>query len=180
MFPIINIGPFAIQAAGFIQLLSLSIGLALTKKFANATGTNGEVIENSILIGLVAGLIGARIGFLLQNTSVFLNNPLSIFALTPAMLEINFGLLIGILAVIIIAQKHNLPLWPTLDTLSPLVVLLIAGLHLANFATGDAYGLPTDLPWGINLWEAIRHPVQIYTIIPVSYTHLTLPTKRIV
>jgi 2-amino-4-hydroxy-6-hydroxymethyldihydropteridine diphosphokinase len=39
------------------------------------------------------------------------------------------------------------------------------GIHLSNYANGNAYGLPTDLPWGIQLWNAVRHPVQLYAVI---------------
>jgi phosphatidylglycerol---prolipoprotein diacylglyceryl transferase len=164
MFPIINIGPVAIQATGLILLLSLLIGTWLTGKFSEALGTNSDVIENSILIGLLAGILGARIGFMLENPSIFLNNPLSLLSLTPSMLNGNFGILTGGLAAFIIAQKKNLPIWPTLDTLSPLIIVVMAGLHLANFANGNAYGLPTELPWGIELWNASRHPVQLYAL----------------
>jgi phosphatidylglycerol---prolipoprotein diacylglyceryl transferase len=164
MFPIINIGPVAIQSTGLILLLSLLLGTWLTGKFSEALGTNSEVIENSILIGLLAGILGARIGFMLQNPSIFLNNPLSLLSLTPSMLNVNFGILTGSLAAFIVAQKKNLPIWPTLDTLSPLIILVMAGLHLANFANGNAYGLPTELPWGIELWNAPRHPVQLYAL----------------
>jgi phosphatidylglycerol---prolipoprotein diacylglyceryl transferase len=164
MFPIITIGPVAIQSTGLILLLSLLLGTWLTGKFSEALGTNSEVIENSILIGLLAGILGARIGFMLQNPSIFLNNPLSLLSLTPSMLNVNFGILTGSLAAFIVAQKKNLPIWPTLDTLSPLIILVMTGLHLANFANGNAYGLPTELPWGIELWNAPRHPVQLYAL----------------
>lgn len=168
MFPIINIGPFAIQAAGLILLISLFIGTWLTGKFALSLGTNAEVIENSILIALVTGLLSARIGFMLQNPAVFMNNPLSLLSLTPSMLDASFGILVGILIAFIIAQKKHLPLWPTLDTLTPLFLLMFAGYHLANYANGAAYGLPTSLPWGVSLWNAIRHPVQLYALLPTT------------
>jgi len=165
MFPIINIGPIAIQAPGIILLLSLFIGFWFVSKFARKIGTAGEVIENCILIGLTTGILSARIGFMLQNPSIFLDNPLSLFSLTPSMLNPGFGLLIGVLIALILAQKQHVPLWPTLDTLSPLFLWLFAGMHLANLANGTAYGLPTELPWGIELWQAIRHPVQLYILI---------------
>ena len=46
MFPIIDIGPIAIQADGLVLLVSIFIGLWLTGKFAVKIGTAGEVIEN--------------------------------------------------------------------------------------------------------------------------------------
>lgn len=165
MFPIINIGPLAVQAAGFILLLSVFIGTWLTGKLALNLGTNADRIENSILVGLLAGIIGARVGFLLINPSVLASNPLSLFSLTPSMLDTSFGVLVGVLTAFAIAQKKHLPLWPTLDTLTPFFVLVFMGIHLANYANGNAYGIPTELPWGVELWNALRHPVQLYAFL---------------
>ena len=177
MFPVINIGPAAVQAAGLILLLSFMIGTWLTDRFSQKIGTNDEAIDNAILIGLVSGILGARLGFMLQNPGVFLNNPLSILSLTPSMLNASFGLLVGTLSAIIFAQKKHLPLWPTLDTLSPLFVLLFMGVHLANFANGNAFGLPTDLPWAVQLWNALRHPVQLYAVILAALLFIWIITQ---
>lgn len=168
MFPVIDVGPVAVQAAGLILLLSLWIGLWLTGKLSANLGTNGDAIETGILYGLLAGVLGARLGFLIQNPSVFMNNPLSLVSLTPAMLDGSFGLLTTALTLVIIFQKKHLPLWPTLDTLSPLVIMLFAGVHLADYANGNNFGLSTTLPWGVSLWNAIRHPVQLYTLLLIS------------
>jgi 2-amino-4-hydroxy-6-hydroxymethyldihydropteridine diphosphokinase len=165
MFPIINIGPIAIQAAGAFLLVSAWFGIWLTKKFAASLGTNGEVIENTFLVSLLTGVAGARLGFLLQNPSVLSNNPLSIFALTPTMLNISFGILVSTITILVMSQKYHLPLWPSLDTITPFVLFLFIGINLANLANGDQYGLAASLPWGITLWGAERHPLQIYTLI---------------
>ena len=165
MFPVIDLGPFAIQAPGLILILSLLIGTWLTGKLAATLGTNGESIENSFLIALIAGILSARIGFHLQNPSIFVENPLSLFSLTPTMLNANFGILVAVLAAFIVAQNNHLPLWPTLDTLTPLILLIFMGVNLANFASGDAFGLPTSLPWGVRLWGEVRHPVQLYALL---------------
>jgi phosphatidylglycerol---prolipoprotein diacylglyceryl transferase len=165
MFPIINIGPLAVQAAGLLLLVSFFLGSWLSGKFAKALTTNADAIENSILFGLIAGILGARIGFMLIYPQVLISNPLNLVSLTPSMLDASFGVLVGILTALIIAQKKHLPLWPTLDTLAPFFILIFTGIHLANYANGEAYGLPTQLPWGIQLWNAVRHPVQLYALI---------------
>lgn len=165
MFPVIDLGPVAIQAAGLLLILSIWLGLSLTGRLATHLGTHGDAIENGILLGFLAGIVAARIGFLLTNTSILLENPLSIVSLTPSMLDANFGILTGLLVVFILYQRKNLPLWPTLDTLSPLWIFAYVGFQLANLADGNAYGLPTDLPWGVVLWNSPRHPVQIYALI---------------
>lgn len=165
MFPVIDLGPLAIQAAGLLLILSLWLGLWLSGKFAAQLGTNGDVIENGLMFGFLAGIAAARIGFVLTNPAILTENPLSILSLTPSMLDANFGLLAGLLVLLIIFQRKHLPLWPTLDTLSPLFILAFAGVQLANLADGNAYGLPADLPWSVYLWNADRHPVQIYALI---------------
>ena len=62
--------------------------------------------------------------------------------------------------------------------------------RLANFINGELYGRVTNNPIGIifpNGGPFPRHPSQLYEAlfeglilfsIPVSYTHLTLPTNR--
>jgi 2-amino-4-hydroxy-6-hydroxymethyldihydropteridine diphosphokinase len=165
MFPIINLGPLALQAAGFFLLVSLFIGTWLTSKLASGIGANADAIETSILVGLLAGILGARIGFFLKNPALFMNDPFSLFSLTPSMLDASFGILVGVLTAVIIAQNKHLPLWPTMDALTPLFIAVFCGIHLANYANGNAFGLPTSLPWGIELWGTLRHPVQLYAVI---------------
>jgi 2-amino-4-hydroxy-6-hydroxymethyldihydropteridine diphosphokinase len=165
MFPVIDLGPFAIQAGGFILILSFWLGIVLTSKYAKSLGTNDEVIENSLLYGLLGGILSARVGFFLQNPDLFIANPLDLFSLTPSMLDQSFGLLIGILIIFIISQKNHLPLWPTLDTLTPFLLILFTGIQIRNFATGNEFGLVAEIPWSIYLWGAMRHPVQIYSIL---------------
>ena len=165
MFPVIDIGPLAIQAAGLLLILSIWLGLWLSGKLATHLGTNGDVIENGIMTAFLVGIVTARIGFALTNPTILKEDPLSLLSLSPSMLDANFGLLAGLLVLLITYQKQHLPLWPTLDTLSPLFILAFTGVQLANLANGNAYGLPADLPWGVDLWNAQRHPVQIYTLI---------------
>ena len=115
MFPVIDIGPVAVQAAGLILLLSLWIGIWLSGNLAKSLGTNGDVIENGILYGLLAGILGARIGFLIQNPAIFVDNPLSLLSLTPSMLDSSFGVLTAALTLIIDLSKRSTfpcgPLW---------------------------------------------------------------------
>ena len=165
MFPVIDLGPLAIQAAGLLLILSLWLGLWLSGKFAANLGTNGDAIENGLMMAFLIGVVAARVGFLLTNPAILADDPLAIVSLTPSMLDANFGLLAGAIVLLITFQRKHLPLWPTLDTLSPLLIFVFIGLQLANLANGNAYGLPTDLPWSVSLWNADRHPVQIYALI---------------
>ena len=34
--------------------------------------------------------------------------------------------------------------------------------RLGAFFNGTGFGEPTTLPWGVTVWDAVRHPVQLY------------------
>ena len=165
MFPILEIGPLAIQSVGFFLLMSITVGFLLSSKFSEKLGTYNENIENGLLIIFGVFLISARLGYILQNPATFIENPGQIISLSTTTLNISFGILVSVITTVTLAQRNHLPLLPTLDTFTPLLILLFIGLHLANLANGDAFGLPTQLPWGVELWGAKRHPVQIYALV---------------
>jgi phosphatidylglycerol:prolipoprotein diacylglycerol transferase len=56
--------------------------------------------------------------------------------------------------------------------------MLSIGLGLGHLAAGTAFGKETDLPWGINLWNATRHPTQIYETLASILTFILLWLKK--
>jgi phosphatidylglycerol:prolipoprotein diacylglycerol transferase len=63
---------------------------------------------------------------------------------------------------VIYGQRHGLLLWNTLDALTPYFSILSIGIGLSHLAAGTAFGMETNVIWGIDLWNATRHPTQIY------------------
>jgi phosphatidylglycerol:prolipoprotein diacylglycerol transferase len=103
--------------------------------------------------------------FVLSNFSAFLQSPLSIFSPNPDLFDPTSGLVTAVLVGLIYGQRQKLQLWGTLDALTPIFAALAIGLSLAHLAAGTAFGSPTTLPWGIDLWNATRHPSQVYELI---------------
>jgi len=165
MFPVIQLGPMALQAPGLILLGGLWIGLMISERWANRFGVKPNQLYNIVFVALIAGVIGARLSYALQNWDAFLASPLSLFSLLPSLFDPVGGLAVGLLAALIYGSRHQIPLWPALDALTPLGAVMIIALGLANLASGAGFGSVTELPWGIDLWGASRHPTQIYQII---------------
>jgi phosphatidylglycerol---prolipoprotein diacylglyceryl transferase len=165
MFPVIRIGPLSLQAPGLMLLLSLWIGITLVEKSAKAYKVSAEKLSNLILLALVAGILGARIAYIAQFPQVFAGNLLNIFSLNPGLLDITGGIATAIISAFIYGQKKEMHMWKTLDALIPFFGMLAIGLATSNLAAGNAFGMETMLPWGIELWGAVRHPTQIYTMI---------------
>lgn len=164
MLPILHLGPLAIQVPGLILLVGLWIALGQMGRYAPRFQVAAGQLYNLVLIALVAGLAGARIFYVLRFPEAFRSHPLGMLSLNPALLDLEGGLLAGLVAAFIYGQKKGLELWPVLDALTPGMAVLSITFGLMHLASGEAYGAPTALPWGIELWGTARHPAQIYEI----------------
>jgi phosphatidylglycerol:prolipoprotein diacylglycerol transferase len=165
MFPTIQVGPLNIQASGLILIISLWVGLSLAEKFAKMRSYPVDKLYNLVFISLIAGILGARLFFILGNLNSFTGNLTNVFSLNPGLLD-SFGALVAAtLAAVIYGQKNKLQLWETLDALTPLFAVIMIGIGISHLSSGNAFGAETNLPWGIHLWGAKRHPSQAYEII---------------
>jgi phosphatidylglycerol:prolipoprotein diacylglycerol transferase len=164
MFPILQLGPLALPVPALSLLLALWLGLSLAEKFAQKRGLNADALYNLTFLTLLSGIIGARLFFALQNFSAFVQTPLSLFSRETGSLDPFGGFTSALLAALIYGRRSGLKLWPTFDGLTPLFAALAVGLGISHLASGAAFGMETSLPWGIELWGAIRHPTQVYEI----------------
>ncbi len=165
MLPTFQIGPVSIQTPGIVIILSLWIGLSLAERLAPKRHLNPNTLYNLVFITLISGIIGARLVYAVRYLTAFTSHPISIISLNPGLLDLWGGFSFGFVAALIYAQRARLSLWPTLDALTPVFAVLMVGSGFAHLASGDAYGAPTHLPWGIELWGMIRHPTQVYEIV---------------
>lgn len=146
------------------MLAALWLGLSLTERRAHRHGVSVEALNNMVMYSLFGYMVGGRLMFALVNLSAFAASPLSVFSINPDLFDPTGALISGILVGFVYGQRQKLALWPTLDALTPMFVTLAIGLSLSHLAAGTAFGSPTSLPWGIDLWNETRHPSQIYEL----------------
>ena len=180
MFPTLNIGGAAIQLPGLILLVSVWIALTMAEREAKSLGRASDPIYRLSSTILFSGLIGARLGYVLTHLNAYKNDPLGIIALDTSTFNSAIGLFIALLVGYGYGKYKKMPFWQTLDILTPSLAILGVGIGMAHLASGDAYGTPTALSWGITLWGADRHPTQIYEIMAAALIWmavLLLPTR---
>ena len=165
MFPIIRLGPASIRAPGLIILIGIWIGLTLAEKRAEIIGFSKNQIDNLVIIGGVVGILGARLAFIAQYPTAFSGSLVSYFSLDFATLDLWGGVGALFLVFLIYINHHKINAWKVLDVLTPLFSVLAFFIHFSHFASGKAFGVPTNLPWGMMLWGAERHPTQIYNMV---------------
>lgn len=164
MLPVLQIGPLAVQLPGLFLIAGVWLGTMLIDRIAPRYHISPEGLNSMVFYGLIAGILGARIGYALRLPGAYLENPLSLLALNTFTLSTPEGVLAGGLTALVYGRRRELPFWRTLDALTPSLALLMVAIAMAHISSGDAFGSPVDLPWAIDLWGARRHPTQFYEL----------------
>ena len=148
-----------------LLVAALWIGLALAEKRSEQHKISKNAINNIVYYCIFGYVLGGRLLYALANYSAFVQSPFSLFSLNIDLFDPFAALMVALLVGFIYGYQQKLSLWSTLDALTPLFATLTIGLSLAHLSAGTAFGSPTDLAWGIDLWNATRHPSQIYELI---------------
>jgi phosphatidylglycerol:prolipoprotein diacylglycerol transferase len=114
---------------------------------------------------MIAGIVGARIAYVLANLEYYADNPLSVIRVDQGGLVFYGGFLGGGAAVWALARRRGEPVLGLLDFVLTALPLGHALGRIGCFLNGCCYGRPTDAPWGIvqrYVDAAPRHPVQLY------------------
>jgi phosphatidylglycerol---prolipoprotein diacylglyceryl transferase len=147
-----------------LLLAALWFGLALAERRAQRHGISKDILDAIVYYALFGYILGGRLFYTLSNYSVFLQSPLSIFSINLDLFDSPAGLVVAVIVGVVYGARQKSPLWPTLDALTPLFATITIGLALSHLAAGTAFGSPTSLPWGMELWNARRHPTQLYEL----------------
>jgi phosphatidylglycerol:prolipoprotein diacylglycerol transferase len=181
MLPILQIGPLSVQTSGLVLLIGLWIGLGLSERYAKGFGSDPEEMSNLAFYSLLGAIVGARLSYAVRFPNAFTESPASLISLNPGLLDPWGAVVSALLIGLIYGQRKELSFWQTLDSLTPGFATLAIAAAISQLASGEAYGLSTDLPWAIDLWGAMRHPSQIYATLAAAailYYMLTQRTGR--
>ena len=74
MYPIVLIGPVAVPTYPLLLLLALWVGMWLAARRARQLGLDGDHVYNAGLYGFLAGIIGARLWFVLTDWDIYASN----------------------------------------------------------------------------------------------------------
>lgn len=154
-------GPLTIYTFGFAIAVGTLTAYLLAIREAKRNGLDEEKLSTLILVILLAGVLGARIFFVLfYQPAYYWHNPADIFKLYEGGLSIHGGILGALLAGLWYTKRVKLPFWKTSDLIAPAAVL---GQGIARVGC-DVYGkvMSGIWPWGIEVNGLVVHPVQIY------------------
>ena len=152
MHPVLlQIGPFSIRYYGLMYVLGIIAAIFLVRSEVRRKGlplTEDDQM-NLLLLAVFAGIIGARLYYVVFNWSYYRQFPWEIPAVWRGGLAIHGGVIGGTCAVLWFAWRRKIPFLRLTDVLAPPLILGQALGRFGNFMNGDAHGVPTSLPWGL-------------------------------
>ena len=150
---------------GVIIAVGMLLALAYAYFSAERFNVNRNKLIDCVLVGIVTGIIGARLYYVLFELDRYIKDPVSIFMINEGGLAIYGGIIGGLLGGCITAKILKQKIMPILDV-AVLGFLIGQGIgRWGNFMNQEAYGAPTDLPWGMvseNTHMQAVHPCFLY------------------
>lgn len=135
---------------GVIVALAFLIGLYLSLRDCKKhPKLSQEDVLDAFLLSVPLSVIGARLYYVAFAWHEFSDNPLRILDVREGGMAFYGGVLGGILALLILSKRKNLHPTVFLDFFAPYLALGQGIGRWANFVNQEAFGIRTDLPWGM-------------------------------
>jgi phosphatidylglycerol:prolipoprotein diacylglycerol transferase len=156
---VLQLGPLTFRWYGILMASAMAIGLWLAYREAVRRGVDPDSLLKASELGLLGGLVGARLYYVAFNLDYYTRFPAKILAVWEGGLAIHGGVLGGLLLGGGYALWRGLPAVTYLDIAAPSLALGQAIGRWGNFFNEEAFGTPTDLPW--RLYISVPHrPAQ--------------------
>jgi phosphatidylglycerol:prolipoprotein diacylglycerol transferase len=141
---------FAVRWYGIMIATGMISGILVAYYTCKMKRLDYDTFTNIILIAIPAGIIGARLYYVLFNLGYYMSNPSEILNIREGGLAIHGGLLFGILGAGIYMYKKRLNFLDYADAAAPSIILAQAIGRWGNFFNQEAHGGPVS-------YEFIKH-----------------------
>jgi len=136
---------------GFYFLTAILAASWLGFSRLNKAGLDGWILVENLPWILLGAVAGARLfHFMFWDLKALLADPLSFFRIWEGGLSITGGLAGGILTALVCFRKGKADFWRVFAVASPALLVGQAIGRVGCFLNGDAWGVPTHLPWGVS------------------------------
>lgn len=136
----ISIFGFSIAYYGIVIVTGMMIAIWIAQREAKRTGQNPEQYLDLAMIGIAAGILGARIYYVIFAWDYYKDDLLSIFNIRQGGLAIYGGIIGACIAVVIYSRKKKQDFSLLMDTASMSIVFGQIMGRWGNFFNREAFG----------------------------------------
>ena len=158
---IFRLGNFELRWYSTLIALGILIDYFIARSYFKRRGWNPEHLDEALLLGVLFGILFARIYYVIFEWDYFKDHPSEIFKIWHGGIAIHGGFLGAIFAVWLytkIKKNVSFTFLEALDVMGWLFPLAQGIGRWGNFFNYEAFGYPTDLPWKMYVPPRSRPP----------------------
>lgn len=157
----ITIFGFSIAFYGIIIGIGMLLGITLAARDAERRGIGEDTVYDFALLGIVCGVIGARLYYVFFRWDNYRGNLLEILNLRAGGLAIYGGVIGGILSLMVYCKRKKQNFLNLAD--SSILGVLVGQIlgRWGNFFNAEAFGRYTDSLFAMQLRRDIVNPIMI-------------------
>ncbi|MFP1602214.1 prolipoprotein diacylglyceryl transferase [Microbacterium sp. 2216-1] len=182
----LQIGPLTIHFYALCIIAGIIAALLLTNHRLTKRGAEKWVVIDIAIIAVPLGIIGARIFHVVTHPDFYFGpgkntwNPFeygSVWAIWEGGIAIFGALMGGAVGAWLGCRWTGIRFWTFADALAPGLLLAQAMGRFGNWFNHELFGLPTDLPWGLEIESTnpafppglaegtLFHPTFLYEVL---------------
>jgi prolipoprotein diacylglyceryl transferase len=150
----IELGPFRVHFYALFILTGIILALVLTESRLKSRGAQSGVALDISLWAIPFGILGGRFFHVITHPSDYFfegADLLAIFRIWEGGLAIYGAILLGSVGAYIGARAAKIKFLSYVDAVAPGMLLAQAIGRWGNYFNNELFGLPTDLPWGLEI-----------------------------
>ena len=144
-------GPFSVRWYGLMYVVGIMVGLLVAWPYATKyRGIPASQLEKIVYWAVPAGLVGARLYFVLQQPlGPYISEPWRVFAFWEGGMAFYGAIFSTLIVVGVLARRYKISFWKIMDMAGIFAIVGQFFGRIGNFINGDVIGYPTNLPWGV-------------------------------
>jgi len=151
-----ELGPLPIRAYALCIIAGIVAAIWLTdRRWRARGGAEGDVLDIAVW-AVPFGIVGGRLYHVITSPRPYFGeggDPLRAFAIWEGGLGIWGAIALGGVGAWIACRRRGIPLPAFADAIAPGLLVAQAIGRLGNWFNNELYGGPTDLPWGLTIYD---------------------------
>ena len=147
-----------------MMVIGFMVAVFIMRRLSRRDRLDFMVITNAALYSLIAGVVGARIFFVIHYFEEFRHELWNVFAIWKGGLEFLGGVVLAVTFLVIYLRRNKMPIRRSLDIMAIGLMAALAFGRIGCLLNGCCFGKPTVLPWAIQFpYGSFAYTSQINT-----------------
>lgn len=169
-----TVGTWKVHWYGIMAACGFLAAVAMMQKLRHYAGLSRDNIFDISLITMIAGILGARILYVIQFHDYY-NSFWDIFRIDQGGLVFYGGFILAVISLMVYCRIKKFSIIAVMDMYAPALAIGHAFGRVGCFLNGCCYGKACDLPWAVVYNQGTEpgrrfpgqgiHPVQLYEVI---------------